>query len=280
MSLQVGGIYTHYPVLVVRNVTQECLLGANSLKIFACTINLRERTLSTGDRSMSRMLIKYLCHVSCAETTVVPGCHQMELPVHLCRTRTIGEFEGILEPDTQGATPIRQPPRRLPFHQRDLVKKLLDDVLEQKIVEPACGPWASPIVLVMKKGGTPRFCVDYRRINSLTKKDAHPHPHIDDALDALSGSKWFSIIDLASGYWKVKMEPTNHEKTAFVTPFSLNQFRVKPFGLCVTPFSLNQFRVKPFGLCNASSTFHRLIKLVLAGLHWPSVFGRHHHLQS
>ena len=85
--------------------------------------------------------------------------------------------------DTQGATPIRQPPRRLPFHQRDLVKKLLDDMLEQKIVEPASGPWASPIVLVTKKDGTPRFCVDYRRINSLTKKDAHPLPRIDDTLD-------------------------------------------------------------------------------------------------
>ena len=102
--------------------------------------------------------------------------------------------------DTQGATAIRQPPRRLPFHQRDLVKKLLDDMLEQKIVKPASRPWVSPIVLVTKKGGTPHFCVDYRRINSLTKKDAHPLPHIDDTLDALSGSKLFSAINLASGY--------------------------------------------------------------------------------
>ena len=133
------------------------------------------------------------------------------------------------------------------------MRKLLDDMLEQKIVEPASGPWASPIVLVTNKDGTPRFCVDYRRINSLTKKDTHPLPRIDDTLDALSGSKWFSTIDLASGYWQVEMEPTDREKTAFATPFGLHQFRVMPFGLC-----------------NAPSTFQHLMELVLAGLHWST----------
>ena len=278
VSLQVGGICTCYPVLVVRNVTQECLLGANFLENFGCTINLRERTLSVEGTSVPLQLkntrLLSTCHVSCAETTVVPGCHQMELPIQLRQSRIIGEFEGILEPemkfmerrgvliarsihsvsagsgrslvrvlnpssapitvyrdeklgvlqplsrplesaaleeadpssqskevekaviqlqskaqglseaesialetlmfnfsdvislnnsdlgrtnvvrhkiDTQGATPIRQPPRRLPFHQRELVKRLLDDMLERKIVEPATGPWSSPIVLVPKK---------------------------------------------------------------------------------------------------------------------------------
>ena len=101
--LQVGGIHTHYPVLVVRNVTQECLLGANFLENFGCTTNLRERTLSTGGCSMPLQFKNAqqvsICHVSCAETTVVPGHCQMELPVQLFRTKTIGEFEGILEPE-------------------------------------------------------------------------------------------------------------------------------------------------------------------------------------
>jgi len=103
---------------------------------------------------------------------------------------------------------------------------MLDDMLQQ---EPASGPGSSPIVLVPKKDGTPRFCVDYRRVNSLTRKDAHPLPRIDDTLDALSGAKQFSTIDLASGYWQVEVEPSDCEKTAFATPFGLHQFRVIPF---------------------------------------------------
>jgi len=128
---------------------------------------------------------------------------------------------------------------------------MLDDMVHQGIVEEASGPWSSPIVLVRKKDGTPRFCVDYRRVNDVTQKDAHPLPRIDDTLDTLSGAKWFSTIDLASGYWQVEVEPSDRPKTAFATPFGLHQFRVMPFGLC-----------------NAPSTFQRLMELVLAGLHW------------
>ena len=75
-------------------------------------------------------------------------------------------------------------------------------------------------------------------MNSLTRKDAHPLPCIDDTLDTLSGTKWFSTIDQASGYWQVEREPTDREKTAFVTPFGLHQFRVMPFGLCNALFSV------------------------------------------
>lgn len=102
--------------------------------------------------------------------------------------------------DTGDASPIKQLPRRLPFHQRKEVKLMLDDMETRGIIEPACGPWASPIVLVKKKDGSSRFCVDYRKVNDLTKKDAHPLPCIDDTLDTLAGAKWFSTLDLTSGY--------------------------------------------------------------------------------
>ena len=123
------------------------------------------------------------------------------------------------------------------------MKQLVDDMLARGVIKPATGPWSSPI----------RFCVDFRHLNNLTRKDAHPLPRIDDTLDTLSGARWFSTLDLASGYWQVELNPADREKTAFITPFGLHQF-------CVMPF----------GLCNAPSTFQRLMEHVLAGLHWTS----------
>ena len=76
---------------------------------------------------------------------------------------------------------------------------MLNDMLAQGVIEPATGPWSSPVVLVQKKDGSTRFCVDFRQLNSLTKIDAHPLPRVDDTLDSLSGAQWFSTIDLASG---------------------------------------------------------------------------------
>ena len=100
--------------------------------------------------------------------------------------------------NTGDSPPIRQHPRRLPFHQKEVVRGLLNDMIDQEIIEPASGPWSSPIVLVTKKDGSPRFCVDYRKINKVTRKDAHPLPRIDDTLDSVTGSKWFSSSLLLS----------------------------------------------------------------------------------
>ena len=153
--------------------------------------------------------------------------------------------------DTGDAQPVRQPARRLPFHQKEEVRQLLDDMLSRDIVEPSQGPWSSPIVLVKKKDGSTRFCIDFRKVNDLTRKDAQPLPRIDDTLDAMGEACYFSTLDLASGYWQVALDPSDKEKTAFATPFGLYQFRVMPFGLC-----------------NAPATFQRLMEQVLAGLHW------------
>ena len=151
--------------------------------------------------------------------------------------------------DTGDAHPIRQPVRRLPLNQRVEVKDLLADMEKKGVIQPSHSPWASPIVLVKKRDGSHRFCVDYRKLNAVTRKDAYPIPRIDDTLDTLSGSCWFSTLDMVSGYWQVEVDERDREKTAFCTPYGLYEFNVMPFGLC-----------------NGPATFQRLMDLVLAGL--------------
>ena len=127
--------------------------------------------------------------------------------------------------DTGNALPIRQQPRRIPLPRRETVCKLLDEMLKKGIISPSKSPWASPIVLVAKKDGSTRFCIDYRKVNSVTRKDAYPLPRVD-TLDTLVGLVWFSTIDLKSGYWQVEVVPAHREKTAFCTQEGLFEFNV------------------------------------------------------
>lgn len=120
------------------------------------------------------------------------------------------------------------------------------------MIQPSNSPWASPVVMVRKRDGTHRFCVDYRELNSVTKADTFPLPRIDDLLDQLGAARYFSTLDLASGYWQIRMHPDSVEKTAFTTPHGLHEFRVMPFGLT-----------------NAPGVFQRLMERVLAGLNPP-----------
>ncbi len=101
------------------------------------------------------------------------------------------------------------------------------EMLEQGIIRPSQSQWASPIVLVSKKDGTTRFCVDY-------KLDVFSLPRVDDSLDLLAKSNYFSTLDLASGYWQVSMAPKSVEKTAFNTHSGLHEFAVMPFS-CAMP---------------------------------------------
>ena len=101
---------------------------------------------------------------------------------------------------------------------KDVVDTEVTQMLEQGVVKPSSSPWSSPIVMVKKKDGSWRFCVDYRKLNSVTRQDAYPLPRIDATIDSLAGATYFTTLDLASGYWQVEVEEQDKKKTAFSTP--------------------------------------------------------------
>ena len=155
------------------------------------------------------------------------------------------------EINTGDGSPIRCAPRRMSPQKMTKEEECVAEMLTGDQIEPSDSPWSSPVVLVTKKDGGTRFCVDYRWLNDATVKDAYPLPRIDDTLDMLAGIQWFSTLDLASGYWQVSLSQEARTKTAFATHSGLFQFKVMPFGLC-----------------NAPATFERLMDRVLQGLRW------------
>ena len=155
--------------------------------------------------------------------------------------------------DTGTTKPIKQAPRRTPLAFQGRDREALEKMLERGTIRESTSPWASPVVLVPKKDNSVRVCIDYRKINENTKKDAFPLPKINDCLDAVSGSAYFSTLDLTSGYNQVPVAKEDIPKTAFVTKY----------GLFECPYM-------PFGLTNAPATFQRVMELALQGLQWTT----------
>ena len=157
--------------------------------------------------------------------------------------------------DTGDEAPIKQNPFRCPEPHKKVVEEHIEDMLRAGVIEPSESPWASRVVLVKKKDGKLRFCVDYRKLNNVTKKDVYPLPRIDDILDQFRGAKYFTSLDCMSGFWNVPLTDEAKEKTAFATHLGLFQFVAMPFGLC-----------------NAPATFQRAMTQCVAGLGVPGPY--------
>ena len=130
------------------------------------------------------------------------------------------------------------------------VRTSLQDMLEAGAIHASQSPWCNAVVLVQKKDGTLHFCVDFRRLNAQTKKDSYPLPHIQEALESMTGSAHFSLMDFKSGFWQIKMAPELQQYTAFT----------------VGNLRFYEFTCMLFGLCNAHMTFQRLMQNTLGEL--------------
>lgn len=194
------------------------------------------RSLSSGERQIIQDLIRDFSECFSTSSKV--------------RRTQIVKHRIITDEQTR---PVHQNPYRVSPKEREVIKGQVQEMLEDDVIQPSNSPWASPVVLVRKKDNTLRFCVDYRKLNSVTKRDVYPLPRIDDTLDRLRHARYFSSLDLKSGYWQIEVDERDREKTAFVTPDGLYEFKALPFGLCCAP-----------------ATFQRMMDSVLSGLKWQS----------
>jgi len=164
---------------------------------------------------------------------------------------TVPGIEHRIHTDTNVPVCVRQ--WRLPQSTKEIIKQECKTMIQQGVIEPSVSPWLSPVVLVKKKDGSVRFCVDYRGLNRVTTPDSYPLPRIDELMDSLSGKTWFTVLDSRAAYWAISVHPEDRPKTAFTDGNRLYQFRRLPFGLSTAP-----------------TTFQRTMDVVLS-----SVLGRH-----
>lgn len=148
--------------------------------------------------------------------------------------------------DTGDAEPINKPPFKMSPRELDELRKQLAELLELGLIRPSASPWGAPVLFVRKKDGSMRLCIDYRAINQVTKRNGHPLPRIDECLERLNGARFFTSIDLKSGYHQVRIREEDVPKTAFNTRYGSYEFLVLPFGLT-----------------NAPPTFQRLMNSIL-----------------
>ncbi|CAF1461519.1 unnamed protein product [Didymodactylos carnosus] len=147
--------------------------------------------------------------------------------------------------------PIYSHPRRVSNIMREVQQEEVNKLLKDGIIRPPNSPWSSPVVIVKKKDGSPRFCVDYRKINLITQKDVYPLPRMDDIMEQMAGSKWYSKLDMKSGYFQVPISESDKKKTAFSTQDGL--------------FEFNRL---PQGLMNSPPTYQRIMNDTLGHLRW------------
>lgn len=157
-----------------------------------------------------------------------------------------------LEP---GTVPIKCNPYRVSHKEREIIQEQIEEMLEHKIITPCHSPWAFPVVLVKKKDGTTRFCVDYRKLNEKTRKVNYPLPNIDDIMTYMGGSSIYSSLDLYSGYWQIDLENESKDMTAFMAQGQ----------------GAYRFEVLPFGLCGGPATFQLLADRVFEGMKWKDI---------
>lgn len=261
------------PVRIANPFAQSCKLYKNTIvasyepieQELLVSVNSTVSKESGTDTDFGRNLPKHLEELymksskklnfeqkSCLKNLLIDHQNQFSKDSHdLGRTTLLEHHINILP----GTKPIKQQPYRLPLAKRREAENEIAAMAKRDIIEPSTSPWSSPAIIVPKKNGGIRFCIDYRRLNKVTVPDSMPLPRCDDSLDALGGSKWFTTLDLRSGFFQVGLDKESRPLTAF----------------CIPGSGLWQFKVVPFGSMTSPAVFERLMERVFAGLTFVSL---------
>lgn len=208
-----------------------------------------------GNSPMPEDARNRLCH-KMLERKDVFSCHEWDVG---CSKNTKHD---IRLTDTR---PFRERSRRLPLADLEDVRKHLQELQANGIISESRSPYASPIVVVRKKTGKVRMCVDYRTLNQRTIPDQYTVPRVEDALHSLSGSKWFSVLDLRSGYYQIPMSEADKEKTAFICPLGFYQFERMPQGISGAPATFQRVMERTIGDMNFLEVLVYLDDLIVFG---------------
>jgi hypothetical protein len=197
---------------------------------------------------------QFICAVEPSASTEIPQAVQQLLDRYHGLFSTPSKLPPARAADHKiNLVPGAQPVRIRPYHyspiQKNEIEAQVQQMLKTGVVRPSTSEFASPVLLVRKKDGTWRFCVDYRHLNAITVKHKHPMPVVDELLDEISGAQWFTKLDFSAGYHQIRMSAGDEYKTAFRTHQGLYEFMVMPFGLT-----------------NAPATFQSLMNLIFAAL--------------
>ncbi|XP_072041155.1 uncharacterized protein [Amphiura filiformis] len=197
-------------------------------------------------------------HLSQNEMSEITGLISDYVDIFQVDGGPLGNYSGIKHEIHTDSPPVRSRPYRHAPHVQAEVRRQVDVMLDQGVIRESTSPWSFPVCMIPKPGtNTWRFCIDFRKLNNLEPRQNWPIAHIHDALDSLGSNepKYFTTLDLASGYWQIGLEEQSKPKTAFITQDGLYEFNVMPFGLH-----------------NAPATFQRAMQEVLRGLNWKFVF--------
>lgn len=234
------------PILIVNNTNKTynlrrgCVIGKIEKVKSENVVDFNNRNIQSKSEQLQESL---------KENITVPEEHRFIVEKLIERNKDLfaekdselGQTDIIkMKIDTGNHDPVKLKPYRTPMHKREIVDKAIDEMLGANIISRSHSPWSFPIVVVDKKDGSKRFCVDFRALNRITKKISYPLPLIDDLLAQVGNAKYFSSYDLKSGYWQVLMENQDKEKTAFACHRGLFQFNVMPFGLVNAPAIFSQ----------------------------------------
>ncbi|EGD83143.1 hypothetical protein PTSG_12079 [Salpingoeca rosetta] len=259
VPLCIDGVQLQHDFIVAERLAHPVILGVELLSALGAVIDVRQRRLvfhrGTHRSSTSARLLESSACVVTHEADEVAAV-QDDAPAVLTQEQQ-SEVEQLLDKhsaafasaatvgvpaklppmriDTGDHPPVSRHPYRRSATERAVIEETVQQFLKDGVIKPSFSPWASPVVLVKKKSGEWRFCVDYRKLNAVTVPDAFPMPRLDDTLDNMGGASFFTTLDLASAYHQCPLAEDARQKTAFITHTGLYEFQVVPFGLRNAP---------------------------------------------